>query len=118
VQPRINVGVRVLARAASENSQVWIKRKLIMKHFICALTVCFLGTSFAFSQAAPAASGQPFVIEYYYKAKWGHADEFLQLFRKNHYPLLKREVEMGRMLKVWIDQPRYHTTETAAGIIA
>jgi hypothetical protein len=102
-------GIR--ACAASENSQVWIKRKLIMRHFICALTLWFLSTSFAFSQAAPAASGQPFVIEYYYKAKWGHADEFLQLFKKNHYPLLKKEVEMGRLLKVWMDQPRYHTTE-------
>ncbi len=38
-------------------------------------------------------------------------DEFLRLFKKNHYPLLKKEVEMGRMLKVWMDQPRYHTTE-------
>lgn len=56
-------------------------------------------------------SGKPFVVEYYYKAKWGSADEFLQLFKKNHYPLLKKEVEMGRMLKVWVDQPRYHTTE-------
>ena len=62
--------------------------------------------------AQPAAdTRKPFVIEYYYKAKWGHADEFLQLFRKNHYPLLKKQVEMGRMLKVWVDQPRYHTTE-------
>jgi hypothetical protein len=102
-------GIR--AYAASENSQVWIKRKLTMRHFICALTLWFLGTSFAFSQAAPAASGQPFVVEYYYKTKWGHADEFLQLFKKNHYPLLKKEVEMGRILKVWMDQPRYHTTE-------
>jgi hypothetical protein len=58
-----------------------------------------------------AATGQPFVVEYYYKTKWGHADEFLKLFKKNHYPLLKKEVEMGRMLKVWMDQPRYHTTE-------
>jgi len=56
-------------------------------------------------------SGKPFVIEYYYKAKWGYAEEFLQLFKKNHYPLLKKQVEMGRMLKVWVDQPRYHTTE-------
>jgi hypothetical protein len=56
-------------------------------------------------------AGKPFVIEYYYKAKWGYADEFLQLFKKNHYPLLKKQVEMGRMLKVWMDQPRYHTTE-------
>ena len=64
----------------------------------------------ATAQSAPE-TGKPFVIEYYYKAKWGHADEFLQLFKKNHYPLLKKEVEMGRMLKVWMDQPRYHTTE-------
>ena len=54
---------------------------------------------------------QPFVVEYYYKAKWGYADEFLQLFKKNHYPVLKKEMEMGRLLKVWVDQPRYHTTE-------
>ena len=66
---------------------------------------------FAYAQAAPASSGQPFVVEYYYKTKWGHADEFLKLFKKNHYPLLKKEIEMGRMLKVWMDQPRYHTTE-------
>ena len=56
-------------------------------------------------------TGKPFAVEYYYKAKWGYADEFLQLFKKNHYPLLKKQVEIGRMLKVWMDQPRYHTTE-------
>ena len=54
---------------------------------------------------------RPFVVEYYYKTKWGHADEFLKLFKKNHYPVLKKESEMGRIVKVWMDQPRYHTTE-------
>ena len=54
---------------------------------------------------------QPFVIEYYYKAKWGHAEEFLELFKKNHYPVLKKEIELGRMLKVIMTVPRYHTTE-------
>jgi hypothetical protein len=62
-------------------------------------------------QSAPSAGDKPFVVEYYYKAKWGHAEEFLKLFKKNHYAVLKKEVEMGRMLKVWMDQPRYHTTE-------
>jgi len=64
-------------------------------------------------QNAMAADGkeQPFVIEYYYKAKWGHAEEFLALFKKNHYPVLKKEVELGRMLKVSMTVPRYHTTE-------
>lgn len=63
------------------------------------------------AQSAPVSADKPFVVEYYYKARWGYADEFLRLFKKNHYPLLKKEVEMGRMLKVWVDQPRYHTTE-------
>jgi hypothetical protein len=56
-------------------------------------------------------SSQPFAIEYYYKAKWGHAEEFLALFKKNHYPVLKKEMELGRMLKVTMAVPRYHTTE-------
>ena len=59
----------------------------------------------------PPETGKPFVVEYYYKAKWGYADEFLRLFKKNHYPLLQKQVETGRMLKVWMDQPRYHSTE-------
>ena len=54
---------------------------------------------------------QPFVIEYYYKVKWGHADEFLALFKKNHLPILRKEVELGRMLQVSAVTPRYHTTE-------
>ena len=57
------------------------------------------------------AAEKPFVVEYYYKAKWGHADEFITLFRKNHYPVLKKEVELGRMLKVSAVAPVYHTTE-------
>jgi hypothetical protein len=60
---------------------------------------------------AAEAKDQPYVIEYYYKAKWGHADEFLTLFKKNHYPVLKKEMELGRMLKVTMAAPRYHATE-------
>jgi hypothetical protein len=57
------------------------------------------------------ATEKPFVVEYYYKAKWGHADEFIALFRKNHYPVLKKNVELGRMLRVSAVMPIYHTTE-------
>ena len=76
---------------------------------VASLLLVIAATGFA--QSAPAAPNQPFTVEYYYKAKWGYADEFLQLFKKNHYPVLKKEIEMGRLLKVWVDQPRYHTTE-------
>jgi hypothetical protein len=54
---------------------------------------------------------EPYVVEYYYKAKWGYADEFLQLFKKNHLPILKKQVETGRIASVKIDKPRYHSTE-------
>ena len=57
------------------------------------------------------AADKPFVIEYYYKVKWGHAEEFIALFKKNHYPVLKKEIELGRIIKVFAQVPRYHTTE-------
>jgi len=63
------------------------------------------------SGAATNLKDKPFVVEYYYKVKWGHADEFITLFKKNHYPLLKKQIEMGRMLRVSAVSPRYHTTE-------
>jgi hypothetical protein len=65
------------------------------------------------TQTAVAADSKedPFVVEYYYKAKWGHADEFLALFKKNHYPVLKKEMEMGRILRVSMISPRLHATE-------
>ena len=53
------------------------------------------------------------MVEYYYKVKWGHAEEFLTLFKRNHYPILTKQVEMGRMLEDTLHQPRYHGTEDA-----
>ncbi|MBS1790073.1 MAG: hypothetical protein JST85_20285 [Acidobacteria bacterium] len=58
-----------------------------------------------------AQAPQPYVVEYYYKTKWGYTDEFLTLFKKNHLPVLKKQIESGRILSVKIEKPRYHTTE-------
>jgi hypothetical protein len=65
------------------------------------------------AQGAPpqGAPDQPYTMEYYYKVQWGHQQEFLQLFLKNHYPLLQKMVETGRMLSVKIEQPSNHMTE-------
>ncbi len=51
---------------------------------------------------------RPYAVAYYYKVKWGHYDEFLQLFKKNHWPLLKAEQEQGRILRVEAYQPTFH----------
>jgi hypothetical protein len=60
---------------------------------------------------AQATSDKPFVAEYYYTAQWGHADEFIRLFKKNHLPVLRKQIETGRLLKVTAVKPRYHATE-------
>ncbi|MGH9880508.1 MAG: hypothetical protein ACRD6N_03650 [Pyrinomonadaceae bacterium] len=65
----------------------------------------------ALARLVTQSADKPFVVEYYYKAKWGYADEFIRLFKKNHYPVLKKEKDLGRILKVTASSPRYHTTE-------
>src|ERR1700704_5331979 len=86
-------------------------RSYVSFFFAIAILAFPVRASLRAKPAAQEAKDRPFVVEYYYKAKWGHADEFIALFKKNHYPLLKKQVEMGRMIKVWMDQPRYHSTE-------
>ena len=91
-------------------------RKLFSSHFFLASVILIAAAFVAFghfakASAQSAGSDKPFVVEYYYKTKWGHADEFIALFRKNHYPVLKKQVEMGRLLNVCRGRPVYHTTE-------
>jgi hypothetical protein len=66
-----------------------------------------------FPQGSPPQSrpDAPYTVEYYYKVQWGHQQEFLQLFLKNHSPLLMKVVNSGRMLSVKIETPANHMTE-------
>ena len=84
-------------------------RNILLALFFLTSTRCLL------AQGSPAqtTAGQPYAVEYYYKVQWGHQQEFLQLFLKNHYPLLQRTVESGRMLSVKIETPAYHMPEEA-----
>lgn len=85
-----------------------------MKELLFALLFPLLSLP-VLGQGAPpqAAADQPYTVEYYYKVQWGHQQEFLQLFLKNHYPLLKKEIESGRMVSVKIETPSNHMTEDA-----
>ena len=62
------------------------------------------------ARTAPAPA-TPFVVEYYYKVKWGYFDEFMALYRKNHLPILRRHQESGRILEMSATFPRYHAGE-------
>jgi hypothetical protein len=45
---------------------------------------------------------------YFYKVKWGFQDEFLDLFQRNHYPVLKALKEAGQYAAIRTYTPRYH----------
>lgn len=96
--------MKLLTRMTFETSRssVMALLFLVAYHFGGVLTV---------AQAPQKSQDQPFVVDYYYKAKWGYADEFIRLFKKNHYPVLKKQVETGRILQVTAVRPRYHSTE-------
>ena len=54
---------------------------------------------------------ESFAIENYYKVKWGYADEFISLWKTNHYPLLKKAIEKGDIMSVTAEKPRLHSGE-------
>ncbi len=53
----------------------------------------------------------PFITEAYYRVKWGHFDEFLELFKKNHYPILAKMQELGHIESMSAAFPVNHASE-------
>src|SRR5882757_366972 len=66
-----------------------------------------------FSRPVSAQTGRAeyFTIESYYRVKWGYADEFIRLWKTNHYPLLKKAQEKGDVISVKAEAPRFHSGE-------
>jgi hypothetical protein len=77
------------------------------------LTVPTMGMPNVASLAAQAPSAQAAgraerTTWFFYKVKWGHQDEFVDLFQKNHYPVLREQVKSGRMTSVRTFVPTNH----------
>ena len=45
---------------------------------------------------------------YFYRVKWGHQEEFVTLFQRNHYPVLREQMKTGRITAVRTYVPTYH----------
>ena len=54
------------------------------------------------------SGGDPVTIAYYYRTRWGAHDEFVALFDRNHWPLLREQLATGRFLDVNASKPRFH----------
>lgn len=77
------------------------------------LPVCFILTQAGWVNAQKKEPAQQslFTIENYYRVKWGFADEFILLWKKNHYPLLKKVQEAGDIISVTAVKPQLHGGE-------
>jgi len=86
-------------------------RRILLAVFALVFAVSLVAPCRAQGSPPQGGADQPYSVEYYYKCQWGHQQEFLQLFLKNHYPLLKKVEATGKILSVKIESPAYHTTE-------
>jgi len=51
---------------------------------------------------------EPVTIDYFYRTRWGAHDEFVALFDRNHWPILREQLAGGRFLDVRAASPRFH----------
>jgi hypothetical protein len=77
---------------------------------IAAIFICLFYQA-TVAQNNPGPSKDYFTIENYYKAKWGYASEFIDLWKKNHYPLLKKAKEKGDIINIIAERPILHSGE-------
>ena len=74
------------------------------------MTILFISNT-GYAQQNKTAAPEFFIVENYYKVKWGYADEFINLWKSNHYPLLKKAIEKGDLISVTASKPKYHSGE-------
>jgi hypothetical protein len=79
-----------------------------MQNKVLSLLIALSFSSLLFAQSNTA---KYFTIENYYKVKWGYAAEFIDLWKANHYPLLKKAMEHGDIISVNAETPILHSGE-------
>jgi hypothetical protein len=83
-------------------------------HFAAAAALLLLGLSAgptavrAQAPAGQSATKTERTVWYFYRVKWGFQDEFVTLFQRNHYPVLKEQMKGGRIKDVRTFVPTYH----------
>ncbi|MDQ6608742.1 MAG: hypothetical protein M3Y85_02855 [Bacteroidota bacterium] len=78
----------------------------LLRFIVIVFSISFFG-----NQLKAQAKDESITIENYYKVKWGYAKEFIDLWKKNHYPLLKKVQEKGDILSIVAERPNMHSGE-------
>ena len=82
-----------------------------MKRILLAKSFCFAIFILTINSLSAQDKSSQFIIENYYKVKWGYADEFINLWKVNHYPLLKKAIDKGDIISVEAEKPKLHSGE-------
>jgi hypothetical protein len=73
--------------------------------------ILMFGLMAVITKTSAQTAAHPLTIESYYKVKWGYADEFIALWKKNHYPLLNKLRQKGDILSINAETPVLHSSE-------
>ena len=80
-----------------------------MRKWFRLVVMLMLALPAAASAQAPVRSAEAAKTTwYFYTVQWGYQDEFLDLFARNHYPLLKALEQAGKYSRVRTYVPTYH----------
>ena len=86
-----------------------IRMMRLMQVLNVAIVTILLSAGGVLAQApAQQAAGEPKTVWFFYTVKWGSQDEFLDLFQRNHYPILKEMEKAGLYLSVKTYVPENH----------
>ena len=77
------------------------------KVWLVAVVMVWAGTIGLAQAPAPSAEATK-TTWYFYTVKWGFQDEFLDLFQRNHFPILKAQLDAGVYTRVRTYVPENH----------
>jgi len=80
-----------------------------VRHLLAAMVVVAgLATSGVSAQAPAPSAEATRTTWYFYTVRWGGQDEFLDLFQRNHFPILKAQLDAGVYTRVRTYVPENH----------
>jgi hypothetical protein len=75
---------------------------------VAMLIAMLAGVGVRAQAPAQQPAGEAKTVWFFYTVKWGFQDEFLDLFQRNHYPILKEMEKHGSYLSVKTFVPENH----------
>jgi hypothetical protein len=85
-----------------------MKRILVLAGVLAVAVLATFTIVRAQAPAGQSADRPERTTWYFYRVKWGFQDEFVQLFQRNHLPILREEIKSGRIKDVRTYVPTYH----------